>query len=332
MRDVLETQLAESLRAVADGAPAELEPPADLELRVARARRSRRLANGLTAFAVAAVIAAAVGVFAVVQRAPAKREVTVASTPTHDRVSLVGRIKPNVVMLDARDHYVVALDRDAHAVDTLVVSKGKIIDAQIGGDHTTLWYLVTTGSDCGKVVRVDIGTGSNSVVQSAEGFAISPDGHRLAYVACGSHAISIRNLDNGRAAPEAAAPGAVLEWTPDGSGLVVKQCSMSACTVRYGSQSAQTTSPWGVAVGGDGVYVGRQAQVYRLSGDAGLPQLLLDLDRSWRIEQVVPTRDGLFFFAQTDDHRALFRVDDGHPVNVSTFAFGTLTPVLPLHQ
>lgn len=332
MSDLLEEQLAQRLRAVAEQTPAELEPPEDLQARVARARRSRRLAAGLTALAVAALIMAAVAMVATVQRSPAKRPVAVAA-PTHDRISLVGRIKPNVVMLDARGHYVVALDRDAHAVDTLVVSKGNVVDAQLSNDQTTLWYLVTNGTagvDCGRVVRVDVGTGATHVILDAVEFAISPDGRTLAYDECGSTHLELRDLTTGTTTPALGAHHWPIAFAPDGQ-LVQEECAMAGCTVRYGAQSASPSDPTGVAVGADGVYVTDKTRLRVMTGAPGTPRVVLDLNSEWSIKQVLPTRAGLFFTSDPPYGRALFRVDNGRPVKVSTFAFGKLTPVLPLH-
>jgi hypothetical protein len=329
MADLLEEQLAERLHALAAQAPAELEPPEDLELRVARARRSRRLVAGLSALAVAAVIVAAVATVAALQHAPAKRKVVVAA-PTHDRISLVGKIKSNVVMLDARERYVVALDKNAKAVDTLVTTKSSpVLTTQLTRDHTTLWYSgdATAEDGCGRVYKVDIGTGATKFEASAGTFAVDPDGKRLAFIDCQSKLLMVRDLLTGETASQSAPNVQQLAWTADGKTLITRECTMAGCLARFVGTSTTVATNTTVVPWSDGVYVASSGQVRIVQPD-GQARVAVDLGGGWAIEQVVPAKSGLFVVATRPTvPRALYRIDAGRPVKISSFAFGQLAPV-----
>ena len=182
---------------VGDAVPDEVEPPADLEQRVARVRNRRRGMARFTALSAAAIVVVAVATVAVVARP---------SAPARNRVDVNGRPGPadplaaGTVMLDSRASFVVAVGADGSQVATLVnAGRGTILDAQLTADHHWLWYLSVAktkkaGAECGEVVRADITSGNSAIVARAVSFAISPDGSRLALAGGGDFA-------NGRVRP-----------------------------------------------------------------------------------------------------------------------------------
>ena len=134
MTDMLERELAAKLRALGDAVPDELAPPSDLDARVQQARRRcRRGSSGLVALGLAALIAAIVGAAAVIDRGPNTTRVDI-TTPAQNPAPAIGS---DVVMIDARGRYVVALDAGGHQVATLATARrGTIVDTQLDAATT----------------------------------------------------------------------------------------------------------------------------------------------------------------------------------------------------
>jgi hypothetical protein len=189
MRDTLEQRLASRLQRVGDAVPDGIDPPADLEQRVARVRKRRRAATRLAVLSAAAIVTAALATVVVAGRAPAPNRVDVNGPP-----EVVDPLAAGTVMLDSRASFVVAVGADGGQIATLVnAGRGTIIDAQLTSDHRWLWYLSVAktkkaGTECGEVVRADIRRGSSAIVARAVSFAISPDGTRLALAGGGDFA------------------------------------------------------------------------------------------------------------------------------------------------
>jgi hypothetical protein len=289
MSELLEQQLRQRLREVGDEVPAELEPPADLELRVKRFRHRRANQRRSKLLAAAAILVIAVAVVSVMARTRTRQTVQVAG----EKVSRVGVLRPNVAMLDARGRYVVALDARGHQLATYVVTRAgsEIVDVQVTRDHQTLWYLSRDEhrTGCGRVVRADIGTGASRIVMRASEFAISRDGRQLAFTGC----------ESGR-------PTKVLD-------------------VATGAVAPQTPVPVLDAES----YVVRGPSIQQL-GASGTPlRTVARVGSEWSLEQVVPTRAGVFVFGRhAHDPSALYRVVNGRLAHVRTYDYGHLTGVL----
>jgi hypothetical protein len=343
--------------------PDDLTPPADLEGRVARFRRRRRRGLRLGALGVAAAIVTSVLVFASVGRDTARPTIGIESS---DSVSRIGALKGNVVMIDARGPYVVALDAAGHQVDTLVVTHrgGRIVDAQVTADHETLWYLYLgahglPGIDCGNVVRADIGTGESRIVASAVSFGISADGATLALAGRGN----VRD-DKCRSMSERTAPGSValldvaqdekneigsfpvcnarrvdsLRFAPSGTLLEVNGPSADArCVASAFNELPRPRLSWlaeargqDAAFGADGLYAIEGPDIVRYGDPIYSDRVVVARAGAHGfITQVVPTRAGTFVVTASG---GLFRVERFATVRVRNFSageYGSFTPVLP---
>jgi hypothetical protein len=288
--DLLEQQLRQRLRDVGDEVPAELEPPADLELRVTRFRRRRANQRRSKLLAVAAVLLIGVAIASVLARTRTRQAVEVAS----EKVSRVGVLRPNVAMLDARDRYVVALDARGRQLATYVVTRAgsEIADVQVTSDHRTLWYLSRDvhSTGCGRVVRADIGTGQSRIVVNASEFEINPDGGQLAYVSCDQPART-----------------AVLDLA---SGEIKAQDASSL----FGDHH-------------DYVVEGELVQSVGANGAAR--ETIARIGPGWNLTQVVATRAGVFVFGRHGHEApALYRISQKKLVRVRTYDYGHLTGVL----
>jgi hypothetical protein len=288
--DLLEQQLRQRLRDVGDEVPAELEPPADLELRVKRFRRRRANQRRSTLLAVAAVLVIAVAIASILARTQTRQPVEVAS----EKVSRVGVLRRNVAMLDARGRYVVALDARGRQLATYVVTRAgsEIVDVQVTSDHRTLWYLsrAVHSAGCGRVVRADIGTGQSRIVVNASEFAINPDGMQLAYVGC-----------------ERSAGTAVLD-------LATGEITAPNSSLAFGSHHD---------------YVINGGLVQRVGADGAPPQTIARTGPGWVLTQVVPTRAGVFVFGHHGhDAPTLYRIEAQRLERVRTYDYGHLTGVL----
>src|SRR5262245_33207411 len=108
MPDTLERDLSARLRALGDAVPEVLEPPPDLERRVARRRKRGTRVVGVSGLALAACVVVALALVSLVGRASDKHRVGV--TP---EAAAVARLD-STVMLDSRGPWVVALDAGGH--------------------------------------------------------------------------------------------------------------------------------------------------------------------------------------------------------------------------
>jgi hypothetical protein len=239
MDDLLERTLTATLREIGESVPDEIEPPADLELRVARQRRSRTTARSAFLLAMAAALVVAVGAVAVVR-------VTSPSSSPATRPP-VDPLPVGTAVLEARGRDIVALDaRDQQLATMVHVRRGSIVDVQLTSDHRYLWYLSVAGRggiDCGDVVRADLLMASSRVVAHAVAFAISLDGARLALYGsgrvaqglCGTRpnqalAIAIVNEQTGaRAQTRASAGTRELRWARNGTALLEQSCVAGLC-------------------------------------------------------------------------------------------------------
>ncbi len=348
MRDHFEGVLTERLNDVAGAVGDDVRPPADLGWRVAKFRRRgrTRLRVGL---GIAAALVSILAVTEVVTRSSEPRTVGIRSTP--DAVSKAGRLKPNVALLDARGRYVVALDAAGHQVDTLVVAPpGRTItDVQVTADHQQLWYLsVTAGEACGQVVRADIGTGRSQIVVNANAFAVSPDGSRLAYTGpCGPPTeqsdarTTIRDVATGAEEVHSGERDVQLAFAPDGRSLVARSCEAPTDCGRIGWVAFGSPILNGAdtpfAVASDGVYffAGNRLTI-RVAGWKSMQpaKTLLTVGKGWTLQQVLPTRAGVFVVGSyAKQPVALYQVSGKSLVRVRAYRpgeLGKLTPVLPL--
>jgi hypothetical protein len=242
MTSTLEQRLAARLHDVGALTPADVDPPLDLDDRVARRKRQHRSRRGYAFVGLAAAVVVAVGTAAVLVRSPTTRSVEVHS-PTVDP------LPSGTVMLDARQSFVVAIDANAHQLATLVhAGRGTVIDAQLTGDHRSLWYLSVAGAagkECGEVVRADMMSGTSEIVARAVSFAISPDGRRLALAGAGDTGrgscvpltgsstrarVTVIDRRDGSSATwvDEATPRAYafnqMRWSPDGRNVVTRVC------------------------------------------------------------------------------------------------------------
>jgi hypothetical protein len=331
MPDTLVEQLRARLDDVAATAPLEVEPPPDLERRVQRVRRRARRRRVLTGLSVAAAFVTAVAVgAAMVEQTPARPSVTV-QPPV---AAVADPVFANVVMLDARGPYVVALDAGGHQRATLVTAKrGNVVDAQLTADHRTLWYLSVAGRagvDCGEVVRADVRSGESHIITRAASFAISPDGRRLALAGSCVPGVEVREVPSGATVPVDLPADRVIpmRWSPDGSSVLARGCAATCSPLvsfnSSGSVHVVDAAGLSGAYAPSGVYVLRRDAIV-LNGTTVLP-----LDNRWDVAQVAPTPAGTFVVATPRDPpgpRALYRIQDGALVLVKTFDYGTLTPV-----
>jgi hypothetical protein len=341
--DTLERELAVRLRDVGDFVPDVVEPPEDLELRVARRRRRSSRARRTTALVAVACVAFGVAVVAVARASTPSRVGVATSTSRSDAMDLLSE----TVMLDARDRYAVGLNANGRQIITVAAShSGNVVSAQLTRDHKTLWYLSvagTPGVDCGKLVRADIATGDSRIVGTAIAFGISPDGSRIALSGRGACApapathLLVRDLISGRvsSAPDNAAPTAI-SWSAHGDRLVARTDRSTAYDVpaRLGRALAPRDMPIdGPAVFGvDGLYVLEAGRLDRWNLSL-TKRTTVVADVEPAASQVVPTAAGTYVVARSEPGGpadALYVVDRGALVAVRDFrSFGTMAPVLP---
>jgi hypothetical protein len=347
MDDLLERALAAKLREVGDAVPDDIDPPADLELRVARQRKRSRMSSS-SAFAVsmAAVLVAVVATAAVV------RLTTPGPSPA-TRARLVDPLPAGTVMLAAQGRDVVALDAAGNQLATMIhAERGSVVDAQITRDHRWLWYLSvagTPGRDCGEVVRADIVDRSSTVIAHARSFGISPDARNLALSGYG---------DVAHGACERAKPAAIatidlwtrtreqvtvdnidaLRYSGDGRSLVGHQCVNGSCdVVTFGHHDGvQAISGAKVEAeefaydGADLLVVGsarHDVDLFRQS-TVQFAFLRTVLSASATIEQVLPTHADLFVVATAPGKPPrLYRADEGALTPITRGDPGAVAPV-----
>jgi hypothetical protein len=244
MRSALEQRLADRLHDVGALLPDELDPPADLERRVARVG-TRHKGRVFTVLSIAALLVVTLGTVAVVSQSSGGTRVDVRGR------AVIDPLPAGTVMLDARQSYVVAVDAGGHQVATLVnVQRGTVIDAQLTSDHRWLWYLSVAGragKDCGEVVRADVNSGTSEIMARAVSFAISPDGTRLAratgdeledgcvsltHIDTRAHLVisDLRTGDRSTWVDQASPRASVfsqMRWSNDGRNVVTRVCGQS---------------------------------------------------------------------------------------------------------
>jgi hypothetical protein len=350
MRDALEHELAARLHALGEVIPEAVDAPASLDMRVRRRRRVHRRRKAATGVAAAVVLIAGIAIVAAVSAPPPHPGVHVA---TPGRVT-ADQIDPSVVLLDAKDRFVVGLDAGGHQRETLVATtKGRVIDAQVTADHTTIWYLTVTGKagiDCGNVVRANVTTGASHVMFRAVAFAINPAGTRVAL--SGQHCtpstngaqLSIVDVNGGQGvATSVARPPALLRWAPDGATIAAETCVIIVCSVStYESTTATriATMPNATApvFGGDALYVARRGNGREISvvrTDAELRALSTIYSGSALSLAALPTSAGLFVYVGDNSQSRLVSLGPGSSGStiatpVRTYEYGTLVPVAPL--
>jgi hypothetical protein len=341
MPDTLERDLAARLRDVGDTVPDVLQPPPDLERRIARRRKRGTRVVGRAGLALAACLVAALGLVSLVGRASEKHRVGVAP-----EAAAVARLD-GTLMLDSRGPWVVALDADGHQTETLVTAhRGMVVDAQLTADHRTLWYLSvagTAGVDCGELVRADVESGASKIVGHAVAFGISRDGTRLAVAGRGTCApspggtLAVRDLAN-ETQSTAALPIVPnrISWSPLGDRIVANSSNTRVFVVpsRLGGPLESLDTPIGESAtfGTDGLYVADGGLVERWN--LALDRRSVIGETSPNIVQVVPTADRTYVLLRSrpggpaDTLMALGAIN-GPAVFVRTFAsgFGALTPV-----
>lgn len=317
MDDLLERALIAKLREVADGVSDDIEPPADLEMRVARQRRGKRMSSS-SAFLVAmvAVLVAVIGTAGVVR-------LTASNGPSAaTRAPLVDPLPPGTVLLAAQGKDVVALGSNGDQLATMIHAKrGDVVDAQVTRDHQWLWYLSvagTAGRDCGEVVRANIIDRSSTVIAHAVSFGISPDARRLAlsgygdvaHGACepGKHAaIATIDLWTKARARASVASADMVRWSGDGKSLVGRQCANGSCQAVTYLQPGGVPRSTGPAVDARAfAYDGSELLVVgstRHDVDVLRPSttqygfVRTSLSSTKTIDQVVPAPEGLFVVA-----------------------------------
>jgi len=349
MDDLLERALIAKLREVADTVPDDIDPPADLELRVARQRKAKRM-NSSTAFVVSmvAVLIAVIGTAAVVR-------VATNGPSAATRAPLVDPLPSGTVLLAAQGRYVVALGYDGEQLATMIhARRGAVVDAQITRDHRWLWYLSVASnsrSGCGEVVRANIVDRSSTVIAHAVSFGISPDARRLAlsgygdvaHGACepGKHAaIATIDLWTKARARASVASADLVRWSGDGRTLVGRQCAHASCKVVTFVQHDGVPRSRGPEVGASAfTYDGNNLLVVSatrhdvdvvrpLSDQYGFVRTVLSSSRT--IEQVVPTSGGLFVVAQAAGGGArLYRAGDGALTAIARGNPGLISAIPP---
>jgi dipeptidyl aminopeptidase/acylaminoacyl peptidase len=355
MSDTLERRLAARLREVAATVPDDADPPVDLDARVERCRRGRRVRAASFSLALAATVVAVIGVAAALTES---REASVDVAVTDPR-SRIGQIKREVVLLDARGRYVVALDAGGHQVDTLVVvNDGIVVDAQATANRTTLWYAAKPSADapCARIVRADVGTGIASPVAEAAAFAVSPDGSRLAFAAgvggacpdaTGAHQVVVRDLARGSSTRWETAVGSVssLRWSLDGSAIAVSYRDGDESRVAVveipsqlerGTRVRTVESGRAGVFGDDGLYViddqAGSVRIVRHDTEAATAAVVLDTFETsrWSVSQVVPVGRAVYAVARAGDApTGLYRLSARSRELVRTFDWGVLTAVRP---
>jgi hypothetical protein len=353
MRDVLEEQLAARLRELGDVVPADLEPPADLDARVTRAKKTARGRRYGTALAIAAGFLVVVAIGTVLDGRTGD-EAPVAVAPTHDP------LPAGTVMLSAKGRYVTARDATGKILATMVTTThGDVLDAQVTADHKTIFYRVTDpSSPCDKIARADIDGGTSAFVARGDAFAISPDGTRLAVSgygdltagtcsATGEGVLAVLDLGNGASTKRDGAAYTELLW--DGDELLVGQaCDLLAeCGEVVGWTDLQSAplviEQDGTNVierGPDGLYQVMRSQrkpgysnvVMRIGDATASPIHVADLEAGWTVHDIVPTESEVFLVASSPGVSAprLFRLDGTRPVLVSDTDPGATSPVFPI--
>lgn len=352
MRDVLEEQLAARLRDLGDVVPAELEPPADLDARVARAKKAARGRRYGTVLAIAAGFLVVVAIGTVLDGRTGD-EAPVAVAPTHDP------LPAGTVMLGAKGRFVTARDANGKVLATMVkTTHGNVLDAQVTADHKTIFYRVTDpASPCDKIARADIDGRSSEFVARGSSFAISPDGSRLAIAGRGDLAegkcagsgevrVAVLDLEKGTATTPGASGFVDLVWNDDRillgrSCQVVAMCELVALTdsedasrkvVGYGASVAER--------GADGLYqvlrgasFSPNSTVVVTRGDvASDPTYVGEIPGGWAVADIIPTPSDLFVIASPSLEATprLYRLIDGRPELVSDVDPGAASPVFPI--
>jgi hypothetical protein len=367
MRDVLEERLAARLRDLGDVTPVELEPPADLNLRVRRRKRRTRVVTRWVGLGIAAAAIIGVTTATVLQGTTGRPGVDVSVHPPaaapHDA------LPAGTVLLAAKGRDVVALDATGHTLATMIhAERGAIQYAQVTADHRWLWYLSRKGAGaCADVVRADIDGRTSKIVTQAAGFAISPDGSRLALFGAGDiahHAcivpgavhptrVVVEDVNTGQTSALADATEITgLQWAPGGTDLIALSCTPTQCNplqridvpsdlrlplVRHDALFDSTSRSSSAAFGADGLYVlqtsarGQAVATYDPQ-TFELADTLLTIDARWRVLQVAPT-DTTTFVVVAADHRhpSLYEINTSRRLQlVRSTDPGVLTPVFPL--
>jgi len=367
MRDVLEERLAARLRDLGDLTPVELEPPADLNLRVRRRKRRTRVATRWVGLSIAAVTIIGVTTAALLQGAARRPGVDVAVHPPapapHDA------LPEGTMLLAAKGRDVVALDATGYTLATMIhAQRGAIQYVQVTADHRWLWYLSRKGSGaCADVVRADIDARTSKIITRAAGFAISPDGKRLALFGSGDVAhdecvapsagrptrVVVEDVATGQTSSLAGATDVTgLQWSPDGSYLIALSCHPWCIPLqridvpsnlrlplllrnRWFDPAARSSS---AAFGADGLYVlqpsasGQAVATYD-PGTLELADIRLAIDARWHVSQVAPTDTTTFVVAAygRQERPALYEIDASRHLRLLRSADpGVLTPVFPL--
>lgn len=355
MRDVLEVELAARLRDLGDVMPVELEPPADLETRVASAKKSARGRRSVAVLAIAAVFFVVVA-FGTVLDGRTGDEAPVAVAPVADP------LPEGTVMLGAKGRYVTARDVSGKVLATMVTTThGNVLDAQVTADHKTIFYRVTDPtSPCDKIARADIDGRTSQFVARGDAFAISPDGTRLAVSgygdlaarscsATGTGAVAVFDLENGATTKRDGTAYDELVWDSDEL-LVAQACSsLAECGEVVGWTTLQSApvvlEQAGTDVierGPNGLYqVVRSQQkpgystiTMRIGDATSSPIHVAEIAPGLTVRDIVPTESDLFVVASApgDPAGRLFRLDGGRLTLVSGADVGTVRPVFPLEQ
>ena len=237
--------------------PDELEPPADLERRVARRRRRATHVPRLATLGIAAAIVGAVAIVSVVDRAPDEADHCL------DERAAIGRGRPprRTPRCSTR-----ATRSSWRSTRTGIRSRrssrprGKVVYAQLTRDHRTLWYLSVAGQRRSRLRRARAGRHRvrvrrrSSATPSRSGSV--PTAHASpcrAATACApapGARLAVRDLATNEfsTAGVAAVPTAI-SWSPDGRAHRdehVREHVRGAARVRraaHGSAPAARTGP-----------------------------------------------------------------------------------------
>jgi hypothetical protein len=354
MRDVLEEQLAARLRDLGDVVPAELEPPDDLDARVAQARKSARARRYGAVLAVAAVFLVVVAIGTVLDGRTGD-EAQIAVAPVSDP------LPEGTVMLGAKGRYVTARDATGNVLATMVTTThGNVLDAQVTADHKTIFYRVTDpNSPCDKIARADIDGRTSQFVARGDAFAINPDGTRLAVSgygdlasgkcsATGEGVVAVLDLENGATTKREGTAYRELLWNGDEL-LVGQACDLLAeCGEVVGWTDLQSAprvleqaGTDAIERGPDGLYQvvrsqqkpGYSTVVLRTGAATAPPIQLGEVSPGFTVRNIVPTESDLFVVASapgaSGDAR-LFRLDADGMTLVSDTDPGATSPVFPI--
>jgi hypothetical protein len=350
MRDVLEDELATRLRNLGAVMPVELEPPADLETRVARAKKSARGRRSVAVLAIAAVFFVVVA-FGTVLDGRTGDVAPVAVAPVNDP------LPKGTVMLGAKGRYVTARDASGKVLATMVTTThGNVLDAQVTADHKTIFYRVTDPtSPCDKIARADIDGRTSQFVARGDTFAISPDGTRLAVSGYGDLAsrscsragagtVAVLDFTNDSTTAKSGAVYDSLVW--DNGVLVARACTGSDCGrvvawhALWNEEQLLASTAQLIARGSRGIYrvdpprySGGPWTVNVTPGDVtASPVRLAEIASGWTISGVVPTDADVFVSATAPGQTtpALYRVVDGSLEFVRATDIGAASPVFPI--